>query len=137
LEILEKNGYLIESSAYKGDSYPYNPSANDWQVQGEMEILRVPVSNAPDYLYSFFYYESSWIDAFEYLMEEQKEKDIKIMVIGLHPWELCELDLPEGYEETERICGDATHDMLVELLEYLKDKDVNYITLSESYELFR
>jgi len=30
----------------------------------------------------------------------------------------------------------VTRDMLIELLEYLSDKDVEYITLSESYDLF-
>jgi len=136
LKVLQNNGYLVEASAYKGDSYPYHPSEEDWESEGDMDILRVPVSNAPDYFYSFFYFEESWIDAYEYVLLQQAEKDIKVVVIGIHPWELCDLELDEANAATERICGEETLGKLTELLEYLKDKDIEYITLSQSYELF-
>ncbi|HOP09368.1 MAG TPA: polysaccharide deacetylase family protein, partial [Candidatus Methanofastidiosa archaeon] len=108
VEILQERGYLVESSGYHGDSYPYHPSSDDWQTAGDMDILRVPVSNAPAYFYSFFYYGASWIDAYEYVIEEQEDKDIKVVVIGIHPWELCQLELDDTYESTERVCGDVT-----------------------------
>jgi len=136
LEILQDHGYLVEASAYKGDSYPYHPSTDDWTKIGDMEILRVPVSNAPHYFYSFFYYGQTWVDAYEYVIAEQEEKGDKIVVVGMHPWELVDIDLGEGNELTERVCGEVTYNMLIELLEYLKDKDVEYITLSQSYEIF-
>ncbi|MHC1605380.1 MAG: polysaccharide deacetylase family protein [Candidatus Methanofastidiosia archaeon] len=136
INILEEFGYLTESSAYKGDSYPYHPSETDWTAQGEMNILRVPVSNAPSYFYSFFYYEESWIEAYDYVLETQSEKDKQIVVIGLHSWEFCNLKLDPLYKSTERICGDVTYSKLEELLDYLQDKNVKYITLSQAYEIF-
>lgn len=136
LEILESFGYLVEASAYGGDSYPYYPSCEDWTKPGEMDILRVPVSNATNYFYPFFLYGASWVDAYLNVMESQIDKDIKMVVIGMHPWEFCELELGDDYESTERICGDETINKLTELLEYLEDKDVEYITLSQAYDLF-
>jgi len=136
LEILESFGYLVEASAYKGDSYPYYPSCDDWTKAGEMEILRVPVSNAPNYFYPFFFYEESWVDAYLKVIEGQIDKDIKVVVIGMHPWEFCDLEIDGDFESTERICGSETINKLTELLEYLEDKDIEYITLSQAYELF-
>ena len=135
INILESFGYLVECSAYKGDSYPYHPSADNWEEGGDMNIMRIPITNAPYYFYSCFYYGQSWIDAYEYSIEQQNDKDVKVVVIGLHPWELCDLDLDEANAYTDRVCGQVTHDMLIELLDYLKDKDVKYITMYEAYQL--
>jgi len=137
INILEGFGYTVESSAYKKDSYPYHPSRTDWTAAGTMEILRIPVSNMPEYFYPFFCYGESWITAYNYVVASQSEKDKILVVVGLHSWEFCEMDLEDEYYATQRICGTETYEKLEELLLYLQQEKVKFITLSEAYELFK
>jgi peptidoglycan/xylan/chitin deacetylase (PgdA/CDA1 family) len=134
MHILESLGYTTEGSATKLSSYPYHPSADDWEVAGDMDILRVPVSNGPSYLYTFFYYDSSLIDGYEHALSEQEGRNVKLVVIGLHPWEFCEMQT--GHAGWDRVCGNKTYAMLSELLDYLDGQPVEYVTYSEIPGLF-
>ena len=49
--LLQENGYLVEASAEKVNFYPYHPDENNWISEGNMSILRVPVSHTPSYFY--------------------------------------------------------------------------------------
>lgn len=135
IRILEGIGYTVEASCYQGESYPYHPSYDDWTKEGEMDMLRIPASNAPEYFYPFYYHDTDWRIPYEYVVDAQAQRDMKIVVIGLHPWELCTMELPEGYEAIEASCGEHTYQRLADLLDYLDDKDVEYITLAEAYGL--
>ncbi|MDD4281630.1 MAG: polysaccharide deacetylase family protein [Candidatus Methanofastidiosa archaeon] len=134
MHILEDLGYTSEGSARKAGSYPYHPASDDWNVPGDMDILRIPVSNVPSYCYSFFLYDSSFVAAYEYAVAAQETRDITVVVIGLHPWEFCEMET--GSEQWDRICGDVTYTMLADLFAYLSDKNVRYVTYAEIVELF-
>jgi Predicted xylanase/chitin deacetylase len=82
--LLQDHGYLVEASAEKINSYPYHPNETDWTSEGNMSILRVPVSHTPAYFYPPTTYSRSWIDCFNKAVSQQSDKDIKIIVIGLH-----------------------------------------------------
>ncbi|RZN47361.1 hypothetical protein EF808_04210 [archaeon] len=135
IRILEGLGYTVEASCYQGDSYPYHPSWDDWTEVGDMNMLRIPASNAPDYFYPFYYHDTEWSIPFEHVINMQNDRPETIVVIGLHPWELCNFDLPEEYGAIEESCGPHTYQRLVAFLEYLHDKNVEYVTLAEAYEL--
>jgi peptidoglycan/xylan/chitin deacetylase (PgdA/CDA1 family) len=134
--LLQEKGYLVEASAEKINYYPYHPDENDWTSEGNMTILRVPVSHTPSYFYPPTTYNRSWIDCFNKAVSSQSDKDLKIVVIGLHPWELVELEAPEEYQSYTRACGNYTLKNLTLLLDYLDGQDVTYITLEELYYIF-
>ncbi len=134
MHILESLGYTTEGSATKLSSYPYHPSPDEWVLEGDMKILRVPVSNGPYHLYTFFYSGGTLIDAYEYVLADQEGRDVKLVVVGFHPWEFC--DMETGHERWDRICGDTTYDMLSELLDYLDTQNVEYVTYHEIPALF-
>ncbi|MEN6379365.1 MAG: polysaccharide deacetylase family protein [Methanofastidiosum sp.] len=131
--LLQDHGYLVEASAEKINSYPYHPNEADWTSEGNMSILRVPVSHTPAYFYPPTTYNRSWIDCFNKAVSQQSDKDIKIIVIGLHPWELVEIEAPEKYQSYTRACGNYTIENLNSLLDYLDNQKVVYITLEELY----
>ncbi|NYT13328.1 MAG: polysaccharide deacetylase family protein [Candidatus Methanofastidiosa archaeon] len=133
MTILHENGYLVEASADKINYYPYHPDENDWTLEGNMSILRVPVSHTPSYFYPPTTYNRSWIDCFNKVVSSQSDKNPKIVVIGLHPWELVEIEAPEEYQSYTRVCGNYTIENLTSLLEYLDGQDVTYVTLEELY----
>lgn len=135
--LLEEQGYLVEASAEKINSYPYHPDKNDWTLEGNMSILRVPVSHTPAYFYPPTTYNRQWIDCFNNAVSTQSDKEIKVVVIGLHPWELVEIEAPEKYESYTRACGDYTNENLTSLLDYLDDQNVVYITLEELYYIMQ
>jgi peptidoglycan/xylan/chitin deacetylase (PgdA/CDA1 family) len=134
MHILEGMGYTTEGSATKVNPYPYHPSSDNWEEEGAMDILRVPLSNGPDYMYTFFYYDSSLISAYEYSLTTQLEQDVRLVVVGFHPWEFCEMET--GYAGWDRVCGDVTYTMLADLLDYLDTQHVEYVTYSEIPSLF-
>lgn len=137
MALLQDNGYLVEASAEKINSYPYHPDENDWTLEGNMSILRVPVSHTPAYFYPPTTYNRSWIDCFNKAVSTQSDKDIKVIVIGLHPWELVEIEAPEQYQSYTRACGNYTIENLTSLLDYLDNKNVRYITLEELYYIMK
>lgn len=137
MTILQDEGYLVEASAEKINSYPYHPDVNDWISEGNMSILRVPVSHTPSYFYPPTTYDRSWIDCFNKAVSQQSDKDIKIVVIGLHPWELVEIEAPEQYQSYTRACGKYTIENLTSLLDYLDNQKVVYITLEELYHIMQ
>ncbi|KYC44731.1 MAG: 4-deoxy-4-formamido-L-arabinose-phosphoundecaprenol deformylase ArnD [Candidatus Methanofastidiosum methylothiophilum] len=133
--LLQNNGYLVEASAEKINSYPYHPDENDWLKEGNMSIMRVPVSHTPAYFYPPTTYNRSWIECFNKAVSSQLEKNPKIVVIGLHPWELVEIEAPEKYQSYTRACGNYTVQNLTSLLEYLDKQNVTYVTLEELYHI--
>lgn len=135
--LLQEEGYLVEASAEKINFYPYHPDENDWFSEGNMSILRVPVSHTPAYFYPPTTYRRSWIDCFNKALSIQSDKNPKIVVIGLHPWELVEIEAPEEYQSYTRACGDYTIENLTSLLDYLDDQKVVYITLEELYHIMQ
>jgi peptidoglycan/xylan/chitin deacetylase (PgdA/CDA1 family) len=132
---LQENGYLVEASAEKINYYPYHPDEKDWNLEGNMSILRVPVSHTPSYFYPPTTYNRSWIDCFNKAVSSQSDKYPKIVVIGLHPWELVEIEAPEEYQSYTRVCGNYTIENLTLLLDYLDGQDVKYVTLEELYHI--
>jgi len=137
MTILQDQGYLVEASAEKINFYPYHPNETDWTSEGNMSVLRVPVSHTPAYFYPPTTYSRSWIDCFNKAVSTQSDKDIKIIVIGLHPWELVEIEAPEQYQSYTRACGNYTIDNLTSLLDYLDNQKVIYITLEELYHIIQ
>jgi len=133
MTLLQDEGYLVEASAEKINYYPYHPDENNWTLEGSMSILRVPVSHTPAYFYPPTTYNRSWIDCFNKVVSQQFDKDIKIVVIGLHPWELVQIEAPEEYQSYTRACGNYTTQNLTSLLDYLDKQNVNYVTLEELY----
>ena len=133
MAVLQENGYLVEASAEKINYYPYHPDEKDWTSEGNMSILRVPVSHTPSYFYPPTTYNRSWIDCFNKAVSSQSDKNPKIVVIGLHPWELVEIEAPEEYQSYTRACGNYTIENLTSLLDYLDGQDVTYVTLEELY----
>lgn len=135
--LLQNHGYIVEASAEKINTYPYHPDENDWILEGNMSILRVPVSHTPAYFYPPTTYNRSWIDCFNKAVSEQSDKDIKVIVIGLHPWELVEIQPPDKYQSYTRACGDYTIENLTSLLNYLDNQNVKYVTLEELYYIMQ
>ncbi|KYC48937.1 MAG: 4-deoxy-4-formamido-L-arabinose-phosphoundecaprenol deformylase ArnD [Candidatus Methanofastidiosum methylothiophilum] len=135
MEILQEEGYLVEASADKINSYPYHPSESNWNTEGNMSILRVPISHTPSYFYPPTTYNRKWIDCFNNAVANQSDKDLKIIVIGLHPWELVQIEAPEEYQSYVRACGTYTIDNLTSLLNYLDDQNVTYVTMEEMYHI--
>ncbi len=136
--LLEEKGYLVEASADRINSYPYRPDKKDWTIPGDMNILRVPVSHTPSYFYPQTTYNASWIDSYKNVIDLQSGKDKKIVVIGIHPWELIEIDsVPEKYDIYTRVCGSYTLENLTSLLEHLDGQNVVYVTLEELYYILQ
>ncbi|MBU7031267.1 MAG: polysaccharide deacetylase family protein [Theionarchaea archaeon] len=135
IEIIRQHGYLIEASACKEYAYPYFPSEEDWLEEGNSDLLRVPVSHAPSYFYAPLVYPRSWIECYLDVLDSQSDRRVKIVVIGLHPWELVYLEAP-GYELYTQACGDYTYTELSGLLRYLSHRRVNYLTMSELYRVW-
>lgn len=134
--ILEDQGYLVEASAYAGPDAPYHPSADDWRVHGAMNILHVPVTHVPGIFYPYNTYPGTWPELADFAIESQKGQEKKLIVIGLHPWELCEQDFYPPLIGFERPCGNYTLTQLGSLLDHLDSMDAHYITMTEAYGLF-
>ena len=133
--IITQHGYTIEASACKEHVYPYFPSAEDWLQEGDCALLRVPVSHTPPYFYAPLVYPRSWIECYLDVLNSQSDRRVKIVVIGLHPWELVHLEAP-GYELYTRACGDYTYTELSHLLDYLSHRQVSYLTMNQLYEVW-
>lgn len=135
IAILQQHGYTVEASACKQYAYPYIPSASDWLQEGTSEFLRVPVSHTPAYFYAPLVFPRSWIACYEETLKVQSERRIKVVVIGLHPWELISLEAL-GYEGYTQACGEYTHDQLTHLLDYLSHRKVSYLTMKQLYHIW-
>ncbi|MBI2542748.1 MAG: polysaccharide deacetylase family protein [Candidatus Aenigmarchaeota archaeon] len=135
VNILEENGYLVEASAHPQSHYPYFPSKDDWLKEGSSKILRIPVSLTPAYFYPTSFYTSSWVEGYQKVVENQKDKPIKVVVIGMHPWEFVPIEY-EGQETYTRTSGDYTFNQFDNFLNYLKEENVKFVTLTEFYTLF-
>jgi hypothetical protein len=60
---------------------------------------------------------------------------IKIVVIGLHPWEFVTVKAP-GYEVYTQACGEYTRTEYETLLHLLHTRRVTFITVRQLYELW-
>ena len=133
LDVLIKNGYSIEASACKEFFYPYYPSETDWLQQGDLNLLRVPISHTPSYFCSPLTYPRSWIECYSEALEIQGNYKIRTIVIGLHPWEFVHIRAP-GYELYTQACGEYTRDEFESLLKFLHIRRVKFVTLRQLYE---
>jgi peptidoglycan/xylan/chitin deacetylase (PgdA/CDA1 family) len=134
ITVLYENGYTVEASACREFSYPYRPSQENWLARGDMDFLRVPISHTPSYFYSPLVYPSSWVDAYLNALSAQHDR-IKIIVIGLHPWEFVNLEAP-GYESFTQACGKYTEDEFENLLQVFNARRVKFLTMRELYEMW-
>ncbi|MBU7013627.1 MAG: polysaccharide deacetylase family protein [Theionarchaea archaeon] len=132
LDILVNSGYTVEASACQELSLPYYPSEDNWLTPGDLPILRVPVSHTPAYFYAPLVYPDSWVEAYLNALQLQDTR-IKIVVIGLHPWEFVELQAP-GYESLTRACGEYTRTEFSKLLQFLNSRHVGYLTMSQLHD---
>jgi len=134
--ILGELGYLIEASAYNGPNMPYHPSEEDFLTQGNMKILHVPVTRNNTIFYPANTYPMPWVSLYKEALCSQEENAIKLIVIGVYPWELIEQDFFPILFFHERPCGEYTYTQLSSLLDYLGTQDVSYITMSDAYGIF-
>ena len=128
LAVLVEKGYTAEASACKEIFYPYYPSEEDWLAQGSLPMLRVPISHTPAYFYAPLVYPGSWTDAYLNALQLQDER-VKIVVIGVHPWEFVELRA-EGYESLTQACGGYTRIEFSRLLRFLNCRRVTCLTVN-------
>jgi len=135
LSILSQNGYSVEASACKQFFYPYRPSEENWLDKGTMDFLRVPISHTPSYFYAPLIYPRSWIECYLDVLEIQNDHRVKIIVIGLHPWEFVELEAP-GYESYTKACGEYTQTEFEQLLEFLHKRRVTFLTMRQFYHMW-
>ena len=132
-EILAKNNYCIEASADNQYFYPFCPLED--YIQQNATLLRVPVSHTPSYFYAPLVYPRSWIDCYLYSLEIQHEKRMKVVVIGLHPWEFISLDAP-GYTIYTQACGEYTRSEIDKLLRFLHTRRVQFVTMRQLYDIW-
>lgn len=135
IHVLVQQGYAVEASACKQISYPYHPSEEDWLEKGGMDFLRVPISHAPAYFYAPLLYPRSWIDSYFDALHMQSNR-VKIIVVGLHPWECVNIDAP-GYELYTQACGKYTRTEIDALLKFLDKRRVTFLTMRELYEMWK
>jgi peptidoglycan/xylan/chitin deacetylase (PgdA/CDA1 family) len=134
IEILTKNNYCIEASADNQHFYPFYPLRED-HFQGDTTFLRVPVSHTPSYFYAPLVYPHSWVDCYTYSLEIQHEKRMKVIVIGLHPWEFISLEAP-GYTLYTQACGEYTRSEMEDLLRFLHARRVQFVTMRQLYDIW-
>lgn len=135
IEILMKYQYTVEASACKEWFYPYHPAQDNWLYQGDLPILRVPISHTPSYFYPPLVYPDSWITAYISAVTTQNTR-VRIVVIGLHPWEFVNISA-EGQNLYTRACGDYTITEFEQLLKFLDTRSVSYVTMKELYEVYQ
>ncbi len=135
IDILIQEGYLVEASACKQFFYPYHPSETNWLEEGRSDLLRVPISHTPSYFYAPLVYPREWTECYLDALEIQQDRKVRIIVIGLHPWEFVELEAP-GYELYTQACGKYTRVQFEQLLEFLYKRRVTFLTMRQLYELW-
>ena len=134
IHILMDNNYTIEASACTPFSYPYHPSSKDWLSHGDLPLLRVPVSHTPSYFYAPLLYPNSWVDAYVSALALQ-EYSIKIIVIGIHPWEFVDLAAPD-YPQYTQACGTYARTEFEHLLATLTKRRVTFLTMDQLLNLW-
>lgn len=134
IDILRHNGYTVEASACKQFFYPYHPSEDDWLAQGTVNFLRVPISHTPSYFYAPLTYPRSWVECYLHALQIQHDKRVKVIVIGLHPWEAVPLHAP-GYDSYTQACGEYTRTECENLLNFLHTRRVTFVTMRQLYQM--
>ncbi|KYK37060.1 MAG: hypothetical protein AYK19_07625 [Theionarchaea archaeon DG-70-1] len=135
INILSINGYCIEASACSQFFYPYHPSDDDWLAQGDSSLLRVPISHTPSYFYAPLVYPRSWVDCYLDALKIQSNQRMKIVVIGLHPWEFVPLHAP-GYDTYTQACGEYTKTEFEKLLNFFHTRRVTFVTMKQLYKIW-
>lgn len=120
-QILEANGYLVDGSGW---------GVPNWIDKG---FLSLPVSLTPQLFYPSSFYNRSWIDGYKFASNQIGNNNA--IVIGMHPWEFVEMPDVKGAEEYTRTSGNYSYQRLEELLDYLKHKNVRYLTVKEYYAI--
>ncbi len=123
VEALEEQGILSEGSFLA--SYP--------ELVNNTRVLRI--SSAPLF-YPSTVYPDSWVGFFEKTLDNQKYKRVKVVVIGLHPWELVSMPKVSGFEEYTTPSGEYSRRELEILLSYLVSKNISFVSFSDFRGLF-
>jgi peptidoglycan/xylan/chitin deacetylase (PgdA/CDA1 family) len=126
--ILEELGYCAEAC---------------YKAEGTTRMIResmMSITSEP-LLYPSSTYPALWIDVFNQALDRQNETKDKVIMVGLHSWEVLELPDVEGAEEYVTPSGEYAYTNLVDLLEYLNDKkakgeDIQFVTAKDICELF-
>lgn len=131
LEILKASGYLVEASASANLEYP--------RFDNETGILRL--ASAPLF-YPSAVYPADWISAFDSALAAQRARQLRVIVIGLHSWELVDISGDIGPAPPEIVpytapAGDYTKENLLRLLQGLKWQNVRFVTASEMYQILK
>ncbi len=96
-------------------------------------LLRLSISPL---FYPSTVFNNSWVSFFDSAVNSQ-HKRIKLVVIGLHPWELVEMPfINDDLDLYTRPSGNYTVTNLVALLNYLKSRNVRFVTASEFSRFF-
>jgi peptidoglycan/xylan/chitin deacetylase (PgdA/CDA1 family) len=119
--VLAALGVRVDAS-YKS-SYPY---FSDGLFHVTSEPLFYPSS----------VYPLDWVEVFGEALELQDDKLVKIVVVGLHSWELVELPFVEGYEEYTIPAGEYSWYNLKKLVRHAKFLRANFVTMKELHHLF-
>ncbi|MBR9678964.1 MAG: polysaccharide deacetylase family protein [Nanoarchaeota archaeon] len=119
--VFEKLGLTVDGS-HKGD-FPF--------FEGDVLFL----TSSPLF-YPSSVYPVSWVSVFRESLKIQKSKRVKVVVVGLHPWELVDLPVVKGFEEYTIPAGNYSWSNLRDLVSYAKSLGVNFVTASEFYKLF-
>jgi peptidoglycan/xylan/chitin deacetylase (PgdA/CDA1 family) len=134
IHILMDNNYPIEASACTQLYYPYHPSSKDWLSHGDLPLLRVPISHTPSYFYAPLLYPRSWVNAYVTALHLQ-EYPVKIIVIGIHPWEFVDISAPD-YQQYTQACGTYARTEFEHLLTTLTKRRVTFLTMDQLLNLW-
>ena len=81
-------------------------------------------------------YPVEWVKVFDEALLLQEDNDIRVVVVGLHPWELVSLPVVNGFEDYTLPAGNYSWNNLKELVFYAKSRGMNFVTAREFYEIF-
>lgn len=123
VRILEREGYCLEAS-FDGTAYPH--------FIDNTNVMRL-TSNP--LFYPSISYPRSWIDVYEETIANQEKIEQKIIIVNLHSWEIIDLPDVVGLEEYVKPSGKYTYENFIQLLDYLKNKNVEFVTAKEVCKL--
>ena len=127
-EILRDMGYCAEAS--------YDPIGKTHEIEESM----IRITSAPLF-YPSSTYPNSWTDVFKQSTDWQSGARYKIIVVGIHSWEVLEMPETEGAEEYVVPSGNYTYTNMVSLLYYLEyqiaaGQNIRFVTAKEVCGMF-
>lgn len=122
-EILEKEGYCAEAS-FANNDYPY-----------AIENTKIIRLSSKPLFYPSETWPKPWIEVYKETLANQEIFKPKIIVIGIHSWEIIKMPDIKEAEYYTRPTGNYTYENLKELLRYLNSSGVEFKTSREICEL--